>query len=43
MPDVDRANEDPVAQLKGLKDLHAVGALTEEEFAAAKARVIARM
>jgi hypothetical protein len=37
------ADEDPVAQLRGLRELHAAGALTDEEFAAAKARVIARL
>ena len=39
----ERVDEDPVAQLKGLKELHAAGALTDEEFAEAKARVIARL
>lgn len=39
----ERADEDPVAQLKGLRDLHAAGALTDEEFAEAKARVIGSM
>ena len=29
-----------MAQLRGLRELHAAGALTDEEFAAAKARVI---
>lgn len=42
-PAPERADEDPVAQLNGLRELHAVGALTDEEFAAAKARVIARL
>lgn len=37
------ADEDPVAQLRGLRDLHASGALTDEEFAAAKAKVIGRL
>ncbi len=36
----ERADEDPVAQLKGLRELHAAGALTDDEFAEAKARVI---
>lgn len=36
------ADVDPVAQLRGLRDLHATGALTDDEFAAAKARVIGR-
>jgi hypothetical protein len=35
--------EDPVARLRGLRDLHAAGALTDAEFAAAKARVIGGM
>lgn len=34
---------DAVAQLSGLAELHAAGALTDAEFAAAKARVIKRM
>jgi hypothetical protein len=42
-PDPDRAAEDPVAQLRGLEQLHAAGALTDAEFAAAKSRVIARL
>lgn len=33
----------PVEQLKGLNELHAAGVLTDEEFAEAKARVIARL
>jgi len=41
--ETERADEDPVAQLKGLGKLHAAGALTDEEFAEAKARVIARL
>lgn len=39
----ERADEDPVEQLRGLRELHAAGALTDEEFAEAKARVIARL
>lgn len=39
----ERADADPVEQLKGLRDLHAAGALTDGEFAEAKARVIARL
>lgn len=39
----ERADEDPVEQLRGLRELHAAGALTDEEFAAAKARVIGRL
>jgi Short C-terminal domain len=39
----DSAGEDPVAQLEGLRQLHAGGALTDAEFAAAKARVIAQL
>jgi Short C-terminal domain len=31
---------DTVADLKGLSDLHASGVLTEEEFTAAKARIL---
>src|SRR5262249_36056202 len=31
---------DPVAQLKGLGELHASGTLTDDEFAAAKAKVL---
>ena len=42
-PAAERADEDPVAQLNGLRELHAAGALTDEEFATAKARVIARL
>jgi hypothetical protein len=38
-----RADEDALGQLKGLNELHAVGALTDEEFAEAKARVIGRL
>lgn len=34
------AAPDPVAQLKGLADLKAQGILTEEEFAAQKARIL---
>ncbi len=41
-PQGEAVDEDPVAQLRGLRDLHATGALTDEEFAAAKARVIGR-
>jgi hypothetical protein len=39
----ERAGADPVVQLNGLRELHAAGALTDEEFAAAKAGVIARL
>ena len=31
---------DPIAQLKDLADLHASGVLTDEEFAAQKARIL---
>lgn len=41
--ETERASEDLVDQLRGLRDLHAAGALTDEEFAAAKARVIERL
>ncbi len=34
------AGEDRVSQLKGLADLKAQGVLTEEEFAAEKARIL---
>jgi hypothetical protein len=33
---------DPIAQLKDLADLHASGALTDEEFAVEKARILSR-
>jgi hypothetical protein len=42
-PPIERAAEDPVEQLQGLRELHAAGALTDAEFAEAKARVIARL
>ena len=42
-PDPERVDADPVEQLSGLTELHAAGALTDEEFAAAKARVIKRL
>lgn len=32
--------DDPIAQVKKLADLHAAGALTDEEFAAAKAKAL---
>jgi hypothetical protein len=32
---------DPIAQLKSLGELHAQGALTDEEFAAQKAKILA--
>ncbi len=34
---------DPVADLKDLAELHRSGALTDEEFAAAKAKALARI
>ena len=34
------AAADPIAQLKDLADLHAQGVLTDEEFAAQKARIL---
>ena len=34
------AGRDPIAQLKDLADLKAQGVLTEEEFAAQKARIL---
>jgi hypothetical protein len=33
---------DPIAQLKDLADLHASGILTDEEFAAEKAKILGR-
>lgn len=39
----EESEQDLVAQLDGLRRLHLQGALTDEEFAAAKARVIDRM
>jgi putative oligomerization/nucleic acid binding protein len=40
-PAAPTAGRDPVAQLKDLADLKAQGVLTEEEFSAAKARILA--
>jgi hypothetical protein len=37
------AKPDPAEQLKRLNDLHATGALTDNEFAAARARVLAQI
>jgi hypothetical protein len=34
------AAQDPIAQLKDLAELHASGVLTDEEFAAQKARIL---
>ena len=34
------AQEDPMAKLKELGDLHSSGVLTDEEFAAAKAKIL---
>jgi hypothetical protein len=34
------AEEDPMAQIQKLAQLHAAGALTDEEFAAAKAKIL---
>ncbi len=36
-----RAQPDPLAQLKELGELHAQGVLTDEEFAAQKAKILA--
>jgi len=38
-----RAGANPAEQLEHLTELHATGALTEDEFAAAKARVLGRL
>lgn len=40
---VERAAEDPLEQLRGLRELHDAGALTDAEFAEAKARVIGQL
>jgi Short C-terminal domain len=40
-PAASATGRDPVAQLKDLADLKAQGILTEEEFAAQKARILA--
>jgi hypothetical protein len=39
-PDAEAAPEIDTAQLKELGDLHAAGVLTDEEFAAAKAKIL---
>jgi Short C-terminal domain len=41
-PAVPAAERDPVADLKELGELHQAGALTDDEFEAAKAKLLAR-
>jgi membrane protease subunit (stomatin/prohibitin family) len=40
-PTADPAGDDTITRLQKLADLHAAGALTDEEFTAAKAQVLA--